>query len=99
VRGGRGTGKYKTPQPPANFKTLVNKNEIKPEIGDPPLEIFPESLAPLGILAKTSGTPSTFNPCASMPVIVTILQMIFNRIARHPSVTFVVNKNKSIWTV
>jgi hypothetical protein len=29
-----GEGKYRTPQ--ANFKILVNKNAIKPEIGGPP---------------------------------------------------------------
>jgi hypothetical protein len=40
------------------FKKLVNKNAIKPKIWGPPLAIFPESLDPLGILAKTSGTPS-----------------------------------------
>jgi len=51
-------GRYRTPPPQANFKTLVNKNAIKPKIGGPPLAIFPESLDPLGILAKTSGTPS-----------------------------------------
>ena len=34
-RRGEGEGKYSTP-PLANFKTLVNKNAIKPEIGGPP---------------------------------------------------------------
>jgi hypothetical protein len=47
----------------ANFKTLVNKNAIKPEI-------FPESLdhPPLVILAKNIRYPFPwiFNPCASM---------------------------------
>jgi hypothetical protein len=32
--GGKGEGKYRTRQ--ANFKTLVNKNAIKPEIVGPP---------------------------------------------------------------
>jgi hypothetical protein len=37
--------KHTTPQ--ANFKRLVNKNEIKPKIGGPtPLAIFPKSLDP-----------------------------------------------------
>ena len=44
-RRGEGEGKYSTP-PLANFKTLVYKNAIKPEIGGPPLAIFPESLDP-----------------------------------------------------
>jgi hypothetical protein len=40
--------------PQANFKRLVNKNTIKPEIGGPgPLAIFPEILDLPGILAKT----------------------------------------------
>jgi hypothetical protein len=39
--GGKGEGKYRT-LPQANFKTLVNKNAIKPEIGG----IFPEILDP-----------------------------------------------------
>jgi hypothetical protein len=54
---GKGDGKYRTHQ--ANVKTLDNKNAIKPKIGWPLHAIFPESLdPPLGILAKTSGTPS-----------------------------------------
>jgi hypothetical protein len=41
------------------FEKLVNKNAIKRKIGGPPLAIFPETLnPPLGILAKTSRTPS-----------------------------------------
>ncbi len=43
------------------FEKLVNKNAIKLKIGVPPLAIFPETLdppPPLGILAKTSRTPS-----------------------------------------
>ncbi len=39
--------KYRTPQ--ANFKTLVNKKAIKPQIVGPLLKIFPESLVPLEI--------------------------------------------------
>jgi hypothetical protein len=43
-----------------NFKTLVNKNAIKPEIGGPLQAFFPESLDPsLWIMSKTSGIPST----------------------------------------
>ncbi len=58
--GGKGEGKYST-LPQANFKTLVNKNAIKPEIGG----IFPENIdppspppPPTGILAKTVATHS-----------------------------------------
>jgi hypothetical protein len=52
----------------ANFQTLVNNNAIKPEIGDP-LAFFPESLDTLGILAKTSGTPSPgFSTCVQLCV-------------------------------
>jgi hypothetical protein len=41
------------------FEKLVNKNAIKRKIGGPPLAISPETLdPPLGILAKTSRTPS-----------------------------------------
>jgi hypothetical protein len=57
---GEGEGKYSNPAPPpqANFKTLVKKNAIKHEIGGPPCQFFLKALTPLGILAKTSGTPS-----------------------------------------
>ena len=34
--GGGGGGRGGGVPPQANFKTLVNKNAIKPEIGDPP---------------------------------------------------------------
>jgi hypothetical protein len=49
----------------------VNKNAIKiikSEIGGTPQVIFPESLDPLGILAKNIRYPLPwiFNPCASM---------------------------------
>jgi hypothetical protein len=58
VRGGDETA----PPPRQIFEKLVNKNatkDIKPKIGGPPQAIFPESLdPPLGILAKTSHTPS-----------------------------------------
>jgi hypothetical protein len=41
------------------FEKFVNKNAIKCKIGGPPLAIFPETLdPPIGILAKTSRTPS-----------------------------------------
>jgi hypothetical protein len=49
--GGKVDCKFRTPQ--TNFKTLFNKNAIKPEIGGPPLAFFQESLDPPGILAKT----------------------------------------------
>ena len=56
-----GEGKYRapppSPPPEANFKTLFNKNIIKPEIGGPLLAIFLENLDPLGILAKISDPP------------------------------------------
>jgi hypothetical protein len=58
TRGVRGKGEVKYRAPQANFKTLVNKNAIKPEIVGPLLKFFPESLVPLEILAKTSGTHS-----------------------------------------
>jgi hypothetical protein len=59
--GVRGGGGYETAPPPPRqiFEKLVNKNAIKLKIGGPPLAIFPETLDPhLGILAKTSRTPS-----------------------------------------
>jgi hypothetical protein len=64
VRWGRGN----IVPPQANSKTLVDKNALKHEIGGPPLEIFPESLNPPGILAKNIRYPLPwiFNPCASM---------------------------------
>jgi hypothetical protein len=58
-RGGKGGGRYETAPPRQIFEKLVNKNAIKRKIGGPPLAIFPETLDPLlGILAKTSSTPS-----------------------------------------
>jgi hypothetical protein len=59
-------GRYRTPQ--ANFKTLVNKNAIKPKIRGPPLAIFPESLNPPRDFGKNFRYPLPwiFNPCASM---------------------------------
>ncbi len=57
--GVRGEGGYETAPPRQIFKKLVNKNAIKCKIGGPPLAIFPETLDHLlGILAKTSRTPS-----------------------------------------
>jgi hypothetical protein len=58
--GVRGGGGYETAPPPRHiFEKLVNKNAIKRKIGGPPLAISPETLdPPLGILAKTSRTPS-----------------------------------------
>ena len=44
--------------PQANFKSLVNKNVIKPKIRGPPWQFFLKALTPLGIFEKTSGTPS-----------------------------------------
>jgi hypothetical protein len=66
--GGGGRGRVNIIPPQANFKTLVNKNAIKPEIGGPPQAICPETLDPLGILAKNIRYPLPwiFNPCASM---------------------------------
>jgi hypothetical protein len=54
--------------PQANFKILVNKNAIKPQIGGPPRQFFLKALTPLGILAKNIRYPLPwiFNPCASM---------------------------------
>jgi hypothetical protein len=54
--GGEGGGKgvrINIGPPQANFKTLVNKNAIKPEIGGLPWHFFLKALTPLGILAKT----------------------------------------------
>ncbi len=57
-RGGKGGGMKQHP-PRQIFEKLVNKNAIKRKIGGHPLAIFPETLdPPLGILAKTSRTPS-----------------------------------------
>ncbi len=54
---GEGRGRVNIVPPQANFKILVNKNAINPEIGGPPLVISPESLDPLGILAKKHQVP------------------------------------------
>jgi hypothetical protein len=53
----------------------VNKNAINAEIGGPPWQFFLKALTPLGILAKTSGTPSPgfLTPCAYMPELHTII--------------------------
>jgi hypothetical protein len=50
---GRGKGKYRAS--PGKFQNI--ENAIKPKIRTL-LAIFPETLDPLGILAKTTGTPS-----------------------------------------
>jgi hypothetical protein len=39
-------GRVNIVPPQANFKTLVDKNAIKPGIGGPTQAIFPESLDP-----------------------------------------------------
>jgi hypothetical protein len=46
--GGRGEGKYRGPSSQANFKTFVNKNATKPEIGGPntPGNFFRKALIP-----------------------------------------------------
>jgi hypothetical protein len=41
----------------ANFKTLVNKNAIKPKIRGPPQAIFPESLDPPRDFGKKHQVP------------------------------------------
>jgi hypothetical protein len=56
----RGKGKC-SPPPQANFKTLVYKIAIKTEIGGSPWQFFHESLDPLEILKKISGTSSGFS--------------------------------------
>ncbi len=43
--------------PQTNFKILVNKNAIKPEIGPPPQAIFPESLDPPREFGKKHQVP------------------------------------------
>jgi hypothetical protein len=56
------------PSPEANFKTLVNKNIIKPEIEGPLMAIFLENLDPLGKFGKNFRPPLhwIFKPCASV---------------------------------
>jgi hypothetical protein len=59
-RGGKGgRGGVKQHPPRQIFEKLVNKNAIKRKIGGPPWQFFLKPLTPpLGILAKTSRTPS-----------------------------------------
>jgi hypothetical protein len=49
-------GRVNIVTPQTNFITIVNKNTIKPKIGDPPppRQCFLKVLTPLGSLAKTS---------------------------------------------
>ncbi len=54
--GGEGGGKIQYP-PQANFKTLVNKNAIKPEKGGPHQANFPESLDPPRDFGKKHQVP------------------------------------------
>jgi hypothetical protein len=72
-----GGGKVNIVPPLANFKTLVNKNALKPEIGGPPSSQFflKAALTPLGI----------FNPCASMKLQVVVMLVTggcFDRLIR-----------------
>jgi hypothetical protein len=60
LKGGEvgGGGRVNIVTPQANFKTLVNKNAIKPKIGGPPLQaIFPESLDPSRDFGKKHQVP------------------------------------------
>jgi hypothetical protein len=68
VRWGEGEGRANiVHHPQANFKTLVNKNAMKPEIGGSPWHFFLKALTPLGILAKTLGTPYPgFSTCVHL---------------------------------
>jgi hypothetical protein len=63
-----GGGRVNIAPPKANFKTLFNKNVIKPEIGGPhPRQYFMKALTHLGISAKTTGTPSPgFSICVHL---------------------------------
>ncbi len=54
----RGGGLVNIGPPLSKFKTLFNKNEIKPEKGGLPWQFFLKALTPPRILPKTSGTPS-----------------------------------------
>jgi hypothetical protein len=54
--GGRGRLNIQTPQ--ANFKTFVDKNAIKAEIGGHHWQFFLKDMTHLGISAKTSSTLS-----------------------------------------
>jgi hypothetical protein len=64
-----GEGRYSPPPqaPQANFKTLANKNAIKPQIRGPPMAIFPERLDPPRDFGKNFRypLPCIFNPCTS----------------------------------
>jgi hypothetical protein len=68
TQGGGGGGRVNIVPPQANFKTIVNKNAITLEIGEPPTQFFLKALTPQGILAKNIRYPLPwiFNPCASM---------------------------------
>jgi hypothetical protein len=72
-----GGGRVNIVPPQANFKTLVNKNAIKPKIGGPPppRQFFLKALTPLGMLAKNR----IFNPCASMndPLSYLIMRVVY----------------------
>ncbi len=54
---GGGGGRVNIIHPQANFTTLVNKNAIKPEIGEPPRQFFPESLDPPRDFGKNHQVP------------------------------------------
>jgi hypothetical protein len=60
---GKGEGKHMIPQ--ANFKRLVNKNAIKPEIGGPPWQFFLKTLTP-SEMGKNFIYPLLWTPCVSM---------------------------------
>ncbi len=66
--GGGGRGRENIVRPPTNFKTIVNENPIKPEIGGPPQAIFPESLDPPRDFGKKHQVPPPLE-CASVAVV------------------------------
>jgi hypothetical protein len=64
--------------PQANFKTLVNKNAIKPEIGGTPQATFPESLDPPRDFGKKHQVPPPldFQPvCIYEPILTSNLSL------------------------
>ncbi len=57
IQGGVRWGRVNIVPPQTNFKTLVNKNAIKPEIGGPPQAIFQESPDPPRDFGKKHQVP------------------------------------------
>jgi hypothetical protein len=99
TQGGR--GRVNVVPPLGKFKTLYNKNAIKPEIGGPPRQFFLIDLTPLGILANLSGTPSPVfstrvHLCFSLTVIRGMTCVPMSQLTNNP--IFLRFRKNSCWT-